>query len=100
MRDNCVLPVGLGCALIIAILAIGLKISATPAWSAADPAQQTVNRMLKGDRLPPISVRMGSLEINGHVEPVAVPRLMEGCEAVVSSIGEPPLAQVAGSCQT
>ena len=105
MRNNAFLPIGLVFALVMAVLVVGFKISATPAWSASDPIQQNINRTLKGNRSPLVPARTSNTvnwprEINDPNEPVTVSELIEGCEPVVSSIGAPPLALVAGSCQT
>jgi hypothetical protein len=89
----------------VAALAIvsGLFMVDSATRSMADPPAQTVNRALKGDRLP---LGLASLS---HVEnrPVEWPaprpsiadlKLPDGCEAVVSSIANPELAHIAGRC--
>jgi hypothetical protein len=101
MRNHSFIAASLGLAFTMAVLAVGLKISATPAWSAGDPALQSINRTLKGDRLPLLPARAGDRSPASFPgETVAVPELLDGCEAVISSIGDSPLARVAGSCQS
>ena len=101
MRNHSFITAGLGLALTLAVVAIGLKISATPAWSASDTALQSINRTLKGDRSPLLPVRMGDRSATSlPVGPVAVQELLDGCEPVVSSILDSPLTRVAGGCQT
>jgi hypothetical protein len=62
-----------------------------------------INRNLKGDRLP-LAQNIGRNAGNGPVEikapavPAPTPELLVGCEPIVSSIGQPPLARVAGRC--
>jgi hypothetical protein len=99
MRITSFLTAGLGVAVSIAVLAIGLKIT-TPAWSAAEPPQQTSNRALKGDRsqLTPSQTRTAR-EVLVSKDPVAAV-LPDGCESLISSIGEPSLAQVARTCES
>jgi hypothetical protein len=40
----------------------------------------------------------GPVEIKTRPVPAAKPKLLDGCEPVVSAIGQSPLAQVAGRC--
>jgi len=99
MRYHSFIGAGLGLALAMVILALGLKISATPAWSASDPALQSINRALKGDRSRLLPARTGdrsATSFRGDI--VVVPELLDGCEPVISSIGNSLLARVAGSC--
>jgi hypothetical protein len=62
-----------------------------------------VNRTLKSDRLPLVSIKSRNA-VNGPAEmqpppaPAPKPRLLDGCESIVSMIGQSPLAQVAGRC--
>jgi hypothetical protein len=101
MKNHSFIAAGLGLALMMALLTIGLKISATPAWSASDPAPQSINRTLKGDRSPLLSGRTGDRSATGFPgDIVVVPELLDGCEPVISSIVDSPLARVAGSCQS
>lgn len=92
-----------GAALGIASFLVGLEVSATTAapWFEVSPAG--MNRTLKGDRLPvPAMSRNagdGPVEIKTpRAIPPAVPQLPIGCEAVVSAIGQPPLARIPGRC--
>jgi hypothetical protein len=99
MRNHSFTVAGFGLALAMATLAIGLKISATPAWSASAPASQSIDRTAKGDRSPLLPVRTGDLTANSfRGSTVVVPELLDGCEAVVSSIGDTPLSRIVGSC--
>ena len=96
MRNHFLIAAGLGLALTIAVLAVGLKISATPAWSASDPALQSVNRTLKGDRSPLMPALTGDRTATSFPgDTVVVPELLDGCEPVISSIGR--LSAGAGS---
>ena len=98
MRNHFI-AASLGLALVVAVLAVGLKIAATPAWSANDPALQSINRTLKGDRSPLLPARTGDRSVPSFPgDTVTVPELLDGCEPVISSIGDSPLARVAGSC--
>jgi len=79
---------------------IGLEVSAhtmAPSLEAAAPA---INRAMKGDRIPLVPIQSRNA-VNGPVEikiPVARPELLDGCEPVVSAIGQSPLARIAGRC--
>jgi hypothetical protein len=91
-----------GAAFMLASFVIGLEVSATTAAPSTDriPA---VNRILKGDRLPMVQTKSlnavnGPMEIKAPQAPAIAPRLLDGCEPIVSSIGQPPLARVAGRC--
>ena len=97
MHNHSFIAAGLGSALVMAVLAVGLKISTTPAWPANDIAQQSINRSLKGDRSAPLTARRDG-GIGLPAVTVAVPELLDGCESVISSIGDLPLSRVAGSC--
>jgi hypothetical protein len=104
---------GATCALVIAYFVVGVNVPTTTAAPTVDPGLQTVNRTLKGDRqpiapafrLPAIPASKSRRNAgNDHIEsdtPGAVPRqevLLDGCEPLVSPIGQSPLAQVAGRC--
>jgi hypothetical protein len=92
-----------GAALALAAFAIGLEVSSTTAAPSPNRNAASFNRTLKGDRLPaaPVTTRNA---INGPVgtttPPAAIsrPELPDGCEPVVSAIGQPPLARVPGRC--
>ena len=91
-----------GAALAVASFLIGLEVSATTAASSITTTVPVMNRALKGDRLPLVhggtrNAVNGPVEIKAPPAPVK-PRLLEGCEPVVSSIGQSPLAQVPGRC--
>jgi hypothetical protein len=92
-----------GAALAVASFLVGLEVSATTtAASSITTTVPMMNRALKGDRLPLVhggtrNAVNGPVEIKAPPAP-AKPRLLEGCEPVVSSIGQSPLAQVAGRC--
>jgi len=81
----------------------GLVMSDLTARSVVDRSEQTVVRVLKGDRLPLKPASHSEVE-NQPVEwraprlPAPVSRLPDGCEAVVSSIANSELAHVAGRC--
>jgi hypothetical protein len=103
---------GAAFALAVAYFVVGVDVSTTTAAPAGDPGLQTVNRTLKADRLPmkpafrlptiPASKsrRNAGNEPLEHDVPSAAPKpeLLDGCEPLVSPIGQSPLAQVAGRC--
>jgi hypothetical protein len=93
-----------GAVLGLASFLVGLEVSATTAASSVDQSPAGINRTLKGDRLPLVSGKSRNA-VNGPVEikaprvaPTPGPELPVGCEPVVSTIGQPPLARVAGRC--
>ncbi len=80
-----------------------LKISKPAGSSAAasfpEQLPQTVNRAVKSDRSP--LIRSGERVHEKRGTPIkseAVSELPDGCEAMVSRIGSPPLSRVAGRC--
>jgi hypothetical protein len=92
-----------GAVLAIACFLVGLEVSATTAAPSTEKAAPVVNRTLKSDRLPLVSgsnrnAVNGPVEIKTRPVPAAKPKLLDGCEPVVSAIGQSPLAQVAGRC--
>ena len=104
MQNRHFIAAGLGSALAMLAFA-GLKVSATPVspamteFSVSAPASQISNRALKGDRSP--IARTVATEDSVTSVPrdiVVLPELLDGCEPVISSIVNSPLAQVAGSC--
>jgi hypothetical protein len=105
MKNRHFIAAGLGSALALIVCA-GLKVSATPvtsaaaaAFSASDSAPQSSNRALKADRSPLVWVPVTDRGVTSVPRDIVViPELLDGCEAVISSIGNSPLAQVAGSC--
>jgi hypothetical protein len=106
MQNRQFIAAGLGSALAMIALA-GLKVSATPllsaaampAFSTSEPALQRASRELKGDRSPLVRAPASDQSVTSVPRDVVViPELLDGCEPVISSIGNSPLAQVAGSC--
>jgi hypothetical protein len=99
MRRNSGYLVGcFGAAFAIASFLIGLEVSSTTAAPSVDPAASSVNRTLKGDRmlLVPGTSRNA---VNGPSQIKApTAELLDGCEPVISSIGQTPLAKIAGRC--
>jgi len=93
-----------GAVVALATFLVGVEISAI---SAASPSLSSttpiVNRTLKSDRLP-LVLNKSRNAVNGPAEtqtppaPAPKPKLLDGCEPMVSAIGRSPLAQVAGSC--
>jgi hypothetical protein len=90
-----------GVAFVIASFVTGLEVSSTTAAPSIARNAPQVNRAHKGDRMPLIPATSRNA-VNGPFEmkapPAPKPRLLEGCEPVVSSIGQSPLAQIAGRC--
>jgi len=88
-----------GIAFAVVSFVIGLEVSATTAAPSVERAAPVVNRTHKSDRLPLIPAKSRNA-INGPVEkaPAPKPRLLDGCEPVVSAIGQSPLAQIPGRC--
>ncbi len=95
-----------GAAFGLASFLIGLEVSATTAATSMGqtPAgMASVNRTLKGDRLPQLPSKSrnavnGPTQIKAPGANIPKPELLEGCEPIVSAIGQPPLARVAGRC--
>jgi hypothetical protein len=93
---------GAGAAFAVACFLIGLEVSATTAAPSLGQSVTTVNRTLKSDRMQVTPVNSRNA-VNGPIEikapaPAPKPRLLDGCEPMVSAIGQSPLAQVAGRC--
>jgi len=94
----------IACSLVVAIILIliSVKVSAAPIWSGVAPSKETVNRALKGDRLPLVltsdpSPADGSIEV--HVPRRAVQHsLPDGCEALASPLVRSAIAHIAGRC--
>jgi len=88
-----------GAGLALASFLAGLEVSTTTAAPSVTQGIATVNRTLKSDRLPRTTPNTRNA-INGPAETQAPrapePRLLEGCEPMVSAIGQPPLARVPG----
>jgi hypothetical protein len=94
---------GAGAAFAVACFLIGLEVSATTAAPSLGQSATTVNRTLKSDRMQvtPANSRNavnGPIEIKAPAAPAPKPRLLDGCEPMVSAIGQSPLAQIAGRC--
>lgn len=91
-----------GAVVALATFLVGLEVSAistaSPSLSHTAPM---VNRTLKSDRLPVVLSKSRNA-VNGPAEtppaPAPKPKLLDGCEPMVSAIGQSPLAQVAGRC--
>ena len=90
-----------GVAFAAAFFLIGLEVSANTAAPSLEAAAPAINRALKGDRMPLIPAKSRNA-VNGPIEikvpRVAKPELLDGCEPVVSAIGQSPLARVPGRC--
>ena len=89
-----------GAVLAIATFLVGLEVSSTTAAPSIARTAPMVNRTLKSDRMPLASTKSRNA-VNGPAEttaPAPKPRLLDGCEPVVSAIGHSPLAQVPGRC--
>jgi hypothetical protein len=99
MRRHSLIVTGCGAAFAVASFLIGLEVSATTAAPSLQRSEPVVNRTLKGDRLPTTPAKSRNA-VNGPVEMKAppAPRLLDGCEPMVSAIGQSPLAQIAGRC--
>ena len=102
LRHSRYVVAGCGAMFAAASFLIGLEVSATTAAPSLEPSA-FVNRALKGDRLSlaPIQSRNFSNGTVGTTAPRApAPRqeLLEGCEPIVSAIGQPPLSRVPGRC--
>jgi hypothetical protein len=98
---------GLGALVALGFFVIGLEMSATTAWSGSDRGSlnpQSINRTLKGDRLPLIPEKARKNAVNGPLEiqapraPAAKQELPDGCEPLVSTIAQSPLSLVPGRC--
>ena len=104
MRRNSGYLVGCGGAVLaIATFLVGLEVSSTTAAPSIARTAPMVNRTLKSDRMPLASTKSrnavnGPFEIKAPQAPAAMPELLDGCEPVISSIGQTPLAKIAGRC--
>ena len=105
MRSHSQYLAGFGGAVFaVACFLIGLEVSATTAAPSASQTSLTINRTLKSDRMPLAPLKSRNA-VNGPIEtnapaatPASKPRLLDGCEPMVSAIGQSPLAQIAGRC--
>ena len=111
MRRSQVLLGGFGAAfaLALAYFVVGVDVSTTTAAPGGDPGIQSVNRTLKSDRLqikpatrlptiPASKSRRNAGNEELDVPGAARPELLDGCEPLVSPIGQSPLARIAGRC--
>ena len=104
MRHNSGYLVGCGGAVFaIAIFLVALKVSSTTAAPSIARSAPLVNRTLKSDRMPLVSTKSrnavnGPAEMTAPPAPAPKPKLLDGCEPVVSQIGHSPLAQIPGRC--
>jgi hypothetical protein len=103
---------GAAFALAIAYFLVGIDVSTTTAAPGGDPAIQSVNRSLKSDRMPiKPAFRLPTIPAsksrrNAGNEQMELdsqgsaprPELLDGCEPLVSPIGQSPLARIAGRC--
>jgi hypothetical protein len=98
MRRHSAYLFGIGLALPLLALVAGLQVP-TVAASPQNPMTD-VNRVLKGDRLPPAFPATAGkpAELQGLQAPRPDPRLPDGCEAPVSAMSRSPLAQTPGRC--
>lgn len=92
-----------GAALAVACVFIGLEVSATTAAPSLGQSAPVVIRTLKSDRMPLIPEKSrnavnGPMQIKAPPAPTPKPRLPDGCEPMVSAIGQSPLAQIPGRC--
>jgi hypothetical protein len=103
LRNSRYVVGGAGAAFAVACFLIGLEVSATTAAPSLHQNTTTVNRVLKADRMQVVPVNSrnavnGPTEIKAPAKPAARPRLLDGCEPMVSAIGQSPLAQIPGRC--
>ncbi len=84
----------LSVALVLAWIVIGVSVAA--AGPVANASEMSVNRMLKGDRLPlaPSPTRPTDIPL----APAVDSKLTNGCEPLVSFLADRHLAHVAGRC--
>jgi hypothetical protein len=97
----------LGRGLIVALATLsiitGFGISELTARSGIEPAGETVNRILKGDRSP-LAFRIQPnaahrpRQTNTLLETTSGSRLPVGCESLVSALAHSQLARMAGRC--
>ena len=98
-----ILVSGLGVSLAIVAVIVGLDATVATARSRLEPSVQIVNRMQKGDRLPPLSnshlnAVSQRLKINAPRTPTLDSKLADGCEPIVSFLAHSELARIAGRC--
>jgi hypothetical protein len=88
---------GCGVAFAAASFLIGLEVSANTVAPSFESPAPVFNRTLKGDRLP-LTPAKSRNAVNGPSIKALPAALLDGCEAVVSAIGQSPLARVPGRC--
>src|SRR5262249_3067331 len=92
-----------GAVLAIATFLVGLEVSSTTAAPSIAGTEPMVSGPLKRAGMPSASTKSRKA-VNGPAEPIVPPapapkpRLLDGCEPVVSAIGHSPLSQVPGRC--
>jgi hypothetical protein len=88
-----------GAVFAIASFLIGLEVSATPSATGLEQSAPMVNRTLKADRLPlqPAKSR-NAINAPGDIKPAPKMELLDGCEPMISTIGQSPLARIPGRC--
>jgi hypothetical protein len=97
MRKNSPYLFGVGLALPLLALVAGLQVPTVAASPSHQDATMTVNRSLKGDRLPSSAPATDGQAIERQA-PRAIPRLPDGCEAAVSAMSRSSLAHTPGRC--
>ena len=92
----------LALALAMLCAVISIAVSTVIVQSNVQLPPQTVNRMLKGDRIVP-AFTTESLRRAPEIKPPAQSldtKLPDGCEALVSPFANPRLARTAGRCMS
>jgi hypothetical protein len=88
-----------GAAFAIASFLIGLEVSATPSTTGLEQAPPMVNRTLKADRQPLLPVKSrNAVNEPGDIKLAPKIELLDGCEPMISTIGQSPLARIPGRC--
>ena len=90
-----------GAVLAVASFFVGLEVSATTAAPALQQNGPMVNRTLKADRQPMAPAKnRNAVNDSRDIKAPAAPRqeLLDGCEPVISTIGQSPLARIPGRC--
>jgi hypothetical protein len=91
----------LACGVTLVAAVVALMLQDLTATARPQAERTLVNRTLKGDRLQvlPPGTRNRPAELDGRRTPAAAsPRLPDGCESVVSTIGSSSLSRIAGRC--
>jgi hypothetical protein len=99
MRKSSPYLFGVGLALPLLALVAGLQVPTVSASPTHLDEPMSVNRALKGDRLPGIVPAGQATDRQGLQAPQAKPpRMPDGCEATVSPMSQSPLAHTPGRC--